>query len=164
MTTEVTLKIGAAELRVPAEEAARAYIEKFMLNTLIATTGATSQPTAPAPKIAEPFADGIYAGLTLHENQPMHLILLPDDVDGKTWGAAMDWAIGNDGVLPSRVDSLVLFQNLSSQFKPNWYWTDAPYAGSGAYAWAQNFDDGRQINYHKDNEFRARAVRRLIIQ
>jgi len=46
----------------------------------------------------------------------------------------------------------------------DWYWTSTQYAGNEAYAWCQNFNNGNQNNNHKDNEYRARAVRRLPIE
>lgn len=44
-----------------------------------------------------------------------------------------------------------------------WYWSSTQYAGSPNYAWDQDFSNGNQINFHKSNEGRARAVRRFKI-
>lgn len=49
-------------------------------------------------------------------------------------------------------------------FDTVWYWTSTQYAGDEAYAWVQHFDDGDQSNGHKDDDYRARAVRRVKVQ
>ncbi|QEZ48524.1 DUF1566 domain-containing protein [Cupriavidus oxalaticus] len=49
-------------------------------------------------------------------------------------------------------------------FEEEWYWTSTQYAGYSVYAWSQSFHDGDQTGNHKNDEFRARAVRRLKIQ
>jgi len=124
------------------------------------------KPAAPAkvPKIGAKYQGGIYAGLTLHDNKPMALILLPGERENITWDDAVKWAAKYKGKLPSRVDQLVLRENVKAQFKDATYWSGAQYAGNDAYAWAQHFNYGTQNTYHKDDEFRARAVRRLPIE
>jgi len=49
-------------------------------------------PALTVPAIGQPFQGGIYAGLTIHDNQPVHLVLLPDEFTGK-WKPAMTWAM-----------------------------------------------------------------------
>jgi len=49
-------------------------------------------------------------------------------------------------------------------FEEEYYWSSTQYAGLAGCAWAQAFDDGSQDLYLKGLEFRARAVRRLIIR
>lgn len=49
-------------------------------------------------------------------------------------------------------------------FEAVWYWSSTQHASDSACAWSQYFDDGGQSGYHEISEFRARAVRRLIIQ
>ena len=105
---------------------------------------------------------GIYAGLTLHENAPYQLILLPGDVE-KTWEDAKAWAAEQGGVLPSRVDALVLFQNLRDKFQREAYWTDAPYVDDEGSAWYQDFGNGGQDYTRKSAKLRAVAVRRIAI-
>ena len=45
--------------------------------------------------------------------------------------------------------------------KPTWYWSSTQYSAYNA--WIQVFDDGDQGNDHKNFAFRARAVRRFLI-
>jgi hypothetical protein len=113
------------------------------------------------PKIGEAFEGGIYAGITLHQNAPMHLVLLPGAAEDLRWKNAIDWAKEQGGELPSRIDALVLFDNLPKKFERDYYWTAAPYAGHDALAWAQDFGYGSQYLWGKHYEFRARAVRRF---
>lgn len=49
-------------------------------------------------------------------------------------------------------------------FEPRWYWSSTQHASYSESAWGQDFYDGYQDYDPKDNEFRARAVRRLEIQ
>lgn len=105
---------------------------------------------------------GIYAGLSLENERPVALVLLPEEIEA-SWKDAMAWADNQDGALPSRIDALVLFQNLKSEFKEAAYWTSAPYAGDESFAWYQTFDYGFQGYYRKDTKLRARAVRRIAI-
>ena len=44
-----------------------------------------------------------------------------------------------------------------------WYWSSTQHASNPGYAWCQNFGSGRQSGSPKDNELRARAVRRVAI-
>jgi hypothetical protein len=71
------------------------------------------------------------------------------------------WAEKQGGVLPSRVDQLVLWQNLKGEFKKEAYWSSEQNADDAAYAWYQYFSYGGQDYSGKGGEFRARAVRRV---
>lgn len=116
--------------------------------------------TQQLPSIGSELSGGIFAGLSIENERAVALVLLPGDEELK-WQAATEWAEKQGGVLPSRIDQLVLFTNLKGEFQPEWYWSSAPYAGYESYAWCQSFDGGLQGNGHKDLELRARAVRRL---
>ena len=159
---DVTLQLGDAEIRVPAQAAARAYLEKFLGQTFAQTLPQRPHGATP-PAIGQPFKGGLCAGLTLFDNTPMHLVLLPDDAEDLTWQKAKDWALEREAELPTRIDALVLFQNLKDQFKPTSYWTSSPFAGDDACAWSQDFNVGSQYYWGKSYELRARAVRRFII-
>ena len=115
------------------------------------------------PAIGAKYLDGVYAGITVHDNQPMALVLLPGD-EKKAWTDAKAWAEMNGGELPSRIDQLVLFKNLKSEFKDAWYWSGEQFAGYAASAWGQGFGYGRQDDTRKDDACRCRAVRRVPIQ
>ena len=90
------------------------------------------------------------------------LVLLPGDEE-MNWNDALAWAEKQGGRLPSRIDALVLWQNLKPHFKAEYYWTREPSAGDESYAWIQGFDGGAQGNGHKSDGSRARAVRSVIL-
>jgi hypothetical protein len=92
-----------------------------------------------------------------------HVILLDGDHDDTDWQSAMDWAKEQGGDLPNRVETALLFNQLKDRFKPEWYWTNEQHASSSGFAWGQYFFSGYQTSYPKDDELRARAVRRLDI-
>lgn len=105
----------------------------------------------------------IYAGLTLQAGVPVALVLLPGDAGALKWEQAKAWAKDQGGELPSRIDALVLIQNLKSEFREEWYWTGEEYARGADYAWSQSFYGGVQSSDHKSSYGRARAVRRVAI-
>jgi hypothetical protein len=49
-------------------------------------------------------------------------------------------------------------------FDEDWYWSSTQHAGLPDYAWVQYFDNGNQYCSRKSDQYRARAVRRLVIQ
>ena len=153
MTDTVTLHVAGAAVTIPAKTLTDLWLERVR---------AASAPT-PAfvePVIGKAFAGGLYAGLTVYENAPRRLILLPGEFCGD-WKAATAWATDQGGELPSRIDYLVLWASLKAEFREAWYWCAESYAPDAASAWAQGFGNGGQVSYRKDLEFRARAVRRL---
>ncbi len=112
--------------------------------------------------IGSTWQGGLYAGLTIQGNDPIGLILLPGEFDGN-WKDANAWAKDQGGELPSRVDALILWQNLPGEFRKEAYWTATLHAAHSDYAWCQDFGDGSQYGDYVSYELRARAVRRLII-
>ena len=92
-----------------------------------------------------------------------HVILLPGDNDAATWQAKMDWAKSIGGDLPTRVEQAMLWANHRDQFQKDWYWSNETHHTESGWAWYQYFTNGTQNNYHKYDELRARAVRRLVI-
>ena len=122
------------------------------------TVTATKKPAAKrAPK---PTAEGTYIGMTIADDKPAKLYLLPGTFKGP-WAKAGEWAKKQGGALPSRIDGLVLLDRARAEFERDWYWTDTQFAGYDACAWCQSFHHGGQSNNHKDGELRARAVRRV---
>lgn len=118
--------------------------------------------TDDVPLIGAAWQGGQYAGLTLHNGRPMHLVLLPSEAENIDWKHAVQWADEQcHGELPSRVDQLVLFQNLKSEFKLECYWSAEEYADDARYAWSQVFTDGSRSCHPINLRLRARAVRRL---
>jgi hypothetical protein len=116
-----------------------------------------------AMPIGTKWQGGIYAGISIEDNRPVALVLLEGD-ESMDWEAAGKWAKERGGVLPSRIDQLVLFKNLKSEFKDAWYWSGETFAGHSDYAWFQPFTTGAQSYYGKGNDYRVRAVRRIPIQ
>ncbi|BBB59903.1 hypothetical protein UNDKW_1630 [Undibacterium sp. KW1] len=109
----------------------------------------------------------IYAGLILgKDGQPdHHLFLLEAKPANKlNWEAAKAWASSVGGELPTRSEQSLLFANAKEQFEPYYYWSGEQDAGDPDYAWVQGFGNGLQDDNRKSYEYRARAVRRLIIE
>lgn len=122
-----------------------------------ATTAALAHPVALQP-------GEIYAGLA---TDPLgkavhHVILLRGDVE-MPWAKARAWAAEQGGSLPTRTEALLLFHAQRAAFKRDYYWTDDQPADDPAYAWLQRFDWGSQGPWDVDDDFRARAVRRVPI-
>ena len=107
-----------------------------------------------------------YAGLILNDQgKPSHhLVLLPGEAEDKTWEQALAWAAEQGGELPTRAEQSLLFANLKGEFQGAYYWSAQAHETNSSWAWFQYFGDGGQGSYRKSNEFRARAVRRLVIE
>lgn len=108
-----------------------------------------------------------YAGIILgKKGQPdYHLVLLADKPAIRIkWQQAMDWAKSIGGTLPDRCEQSLLFANLKELFDADWYWSCEQRADYSGYAWSQHFPYGDQDNFCKSNEYRAVAVRRVIIK
>ncbi len=106
-----------------------------------------------------------YAGTVIgHEGEcSYHLILLPGAAEEVSHQAATEWAAGIDGELPNRREQALLYANLKEHFEGAWYWSSQQHESDPDYAWCQYFGNGDQSITRRDNELRARAVRRLII-
>lgn len=103
----------------------------------------------------------IYAGAIINQNgEGHHIILLPGDHDEANHADSMEWAKSIGGDLPDRVELALLYKHLPDQFKKDWYWSNTQRAADSDYAWYQHFNNGYQGSSHKDNQLRARAVRR----
>ncbi len=112
-------------------------------------------------------ADGqLNAGLVMQDGKPSHwLILLPEVPASRlNFNDATAWAESIGGELPTRQEQSLLFANLKDQFEAAWYWSGDEYKSGSGYAWGQDFGLGTQLSNLKDNELRARAVRRLVIE
>jgi hypothetical protein len=116
--------------------------------------------SAPVLKPGEKFVGVI---LSADGSRRHAVILLPGEIEDAHWKRANEWAAEQGGELPDRVEGALLFATLKDEFKSEWYWTREQHAGGGACAWCQGFGDGGQFSYHKGNQQRARAVRRLAI-
>jgi hypothetical protein len=108
-------------------------------------------------------AGEVYAGLILgQKGEPdYHLILLPGKIENADWATAADWAKKQGGELPTRREQSLLIANCKAEFEPRWYWSSEKLDAS--YACTQHFFYGGQYATHIHYQFRARAVRRLVL-
>jgi hypothetical protein len=154
-TDKITLAVGDAQIAFPAQAVLTALLARLR--------GAAPPVRVIVPAIGADFHGGKYAGLTVHDNDPAELVLLPGEFEGP-WGKAKAWAEEQGGVLPSRIDQNVLWKNLKSEFRPEYYWSSEPCADAAGFAWGQYFSYGFQDYLHIGTSYyRARAVRRVIL-
>jgi len=116
-----------------------------------------------APQLAK---GEVYVGVVTEDGKiesARHVILLPGYNGPAEWADAKAWAAKQGGELPTRMELLLLYKTQRNAFKEKAYWSGEEYAGYDAYAWGQYFTTGDQCYWHKDDELRARAVRRVII-
>ena len=137
----------------------------------------SNKPTAKliTPSIGAfwPEQGGIYAGVIGGKNgaPDHHLIHASSDFElvDLNWSDAIEAAKKeingfNDWSLPDQREARLLFINTQDSFDTDeWYWTSAQDAHNDSYAWMQVFDGGSQDYNRKSYEYRARAVRRLLI-
>jgi hypothetical protein len=159
MTTEVTLDVAGARVTLPA-----ATLTNLWLEQVRGKAGALIG----YPKIGFAFDDqpGIYAGIVVGDDKfqaDYHLVVLDADREALPWADAKAWAASIGGELPKRKEQAVMFGNVPQLFEKAWYWSCEEHASYPDYAWAQNFDYGRQHDYRKAFRCRARAVRRIPI-
>jgi len=133
------------------------------MNTATETTLPGVAAVSALPAIGAAYGGGIFAGITLHEDKLHALVLLADDGEDMEWPDALEFAAKRDGVLPSRIDMIVLYKNLRDQFRKTWYWTSEEHPVNADYAFVQLFGGGLQGYGHKGHDCRARAVRRVAI-
>ena len=138
---------------------------KSLGSDFVEAKAATSE--LPAIGAAWPGVAGIYAGVArgLDGEPDGHLVLL-DVVPEKdlSWAEAVKWGegLGDGARLPTRFESALLYANLRDKLDTErWHWTGTQYSSDDA--WGQDFGYGYQLNYGKDVEARARAVRRFSI-
>jgi hypothetical protein len=107
----------------------------------------------------------MYAGIMLgKEGEPdHHLILIGGQANDVTFQQAQDFAKKSGGDLPTRREQSLLFANLKEQFDERWYWSGEKHSDT-RFAWFQHFNFGYQDYYITLNQFRARAVRRIVIE
>jgi hypothetical protein len=167
--TFLTAQLGDAEIRVPREAAVMAYLEQEIdrrrpiTTVLTARTAERLQNAIDPPAIGAEWQGGVYAGLTLHENAVHRLVLLPGEVEAADHDTATSWARNQGGTLPTRIDQLMLWQNLRAQFQAAYYWSCEQSASVAESAWTQGFGFGDQGDWPKSGKTRARAVRRIPI-
>ncbi len=154
----VTLEIAGAKLTVNTRELFLAWLDRHLA---MPEEAVAAHPGRPSLGEGEHYA-GILLGKDGAPDQ--HLILLPGEPEDINWQDAKAWAAKAGGELPARREQSLLFANLKEQFKGAWYWSCEQHAGTADYAWAQSFSNGGQFSYHEGHAFRARAVRRVVIE
>ena len=65
--------------------------------------------------------------------------------------------------LPAQTSAAAFQADGAEAFEEEWYWTSTQYAGYSGDAWVQYFTVGNQSSGLKYGEFRARAVRRILV-
>ncbi len=150
----VTFPLGDAQVTMPVKAIVKSFLDS------IAAPAATQPANRPALAAGE-----LYAGLILGKDgaPDHHLILLPGAAEDLTWEQAKEWATSVGGELPTRREQSLLYANLKEEFESTWYWSGEQCAGYSDNAWIQSFGGGNQDDNRKDYEFRARAVRRLVL-
>ncbi len=108
-----------------------------------------------------------HGGFVIYEENGHGLVAAITDLGSMDWNSAKtacDELILNgysDWHLPSQEELNALYVNLKQigvgGFANNDYWSSTEGYSNGA--WRQDFDNGRQTNDYKDNEFNVRAVR-----
>ena len=126
------------------------------------------------PRIGEQWSTqgGIYAGVARgRDGAPDYHLIVGPEFDGQVdWDGADKWAAGvtvhgfSDFAMPFRKEQTLAFANVPELFKAEYYWSCEQHASYSYYAWLQDFGYGNQNNWKKDNQIRARVVRRLVIQ
>lgn len=155
----VTLELAGASVTISAAVLAELWLDKLR--------GKPAGVTGPEPRIGAALDGGIYMGVVRGENgEPDYrLVDLGEAPESLAWEAAKKWAAEKGGSLPTCREQSVMFGNRGEgQYAPTWYWSCEQSAGFEACAWIQYFDHGTQFHAHKDNDFRARAVRRVPIE
>jgi hypothetical protein len=103
-----------------------------------------------------------YAGVVLGADGQVqhHLVLMAPRPDARLpWPAAMEWAKGAGGSLPTRQEAALLFANCKPHLDPRWHWTSE--ADGPSLAWHCYFSHGYQDSLHQGREGGAVAVRRF---
>ncbi|MDT4813073.1 hypothetical protein FQZ97_460440 [compost metagenome] len=76
------------------------------------------------------------------------------------WAAGLEIEGHRDFYLPARRELRLCWVNVPELFEKGWHWSSTQFSPYDA--WIQDFDDGAQYDGHKDDEGRARAVRRVL--
>ncbi|SIQ21296.1 hypothetical protein SAMN05880566_102205 [Janthinobacterium sp. TND4EL3] len=154
-------RMPGADLRYWEEKKKAIDAAYFALQ--LATGALPNVATTASITIGAAFAGGIYAGISrgVDGAPDEHLVLLPGEAVDIDWEAAGTFAASAGGVLPTRAEQALLYENLKHEFEPNWYWSSEQAGPSDA--WFQYFYYGYQLSYYRSYEGRARAVRRLPI-
>jgi len=131
----------------------------------IASAAKSSKPDVPAVGEKWPGLEAVYAGVSLSMtgDRLVHLLLWPDDPSNRMdYDQAVKYAEGvnpeMDSHIPTRHQSIDLFERLQDQFNRDYYHWTLTKTSSGKTAFCQNFRDGSQDGNYLSAECRVRAV------
>jgi hypothetical protein len=164
--SETTLEVAGAKLTVKTESLFTAWMAQAIA---LPVTRPANDYNPPRIGNCWPGQGGIYAGIVCGGDGPDYHLIVGPAIDASTWDAAGKSAAQieveghRDFTLPLRKEQSIQFANVPRLFEKEWYWSSEQHAAYSDYAWMQHFSDGYQDDYHKSNEYRARAVRRLSI-
>lgn len=111
-------------------------------------------------------ADHQPGALSLIDGLANTLALLASDISfpAALWTGCIEIDGHSDFYLPAKNEALACYVAAAHLFKKDcWYFTSTQHAHGAGYAWMQSFYNGGQYDTHKSGEFRARAVRRILI-
>lgn len=167
---ETTIEVAGAKLTVRTEALFKAWMEKTIGQPKQLPNTGNNPPRIGA---AWPSQGGIYVGILRGENgaPDYHLVhaAVEHELTGANWedacaGAALPIDGHADWSLPNRREARLLHINTPDGFDTDgWYWTSAQHAAYPDSAWVQHFFNGTQLYDHTSGEYRARAVRRVLI-
>lgn len=113
---------------------------------------------------------GVFAGIVRgRDGAPDYYLIVGPELGSLTWDKAKEAAASvtvdghKDFELPYRSEQAIMYGNVPELFEKRYYWSQEQFAGNESCAWAQYFGLGSQGWNLKDDVFRARAVRRVLI-
>jgi hypothetical protein len=115
---------------------------------------------------------GVFAGVVRGaEGSPDYCLIVGPEAPSKMqWQSAVDWATAvthlgfADFVLFNRPEQSICYANVPELFQKEWYWSSEQLAEFSDAAWYHDFGYGSQDGWLKGDSYRARAVRRVVIQ
>lgn len=118
--------------------------------------------TVPAPQLLE--GEKFVCTIIEPGGTKYHLTLLPADNDGTDHDAQLAWAADQGGDLPDLTEQALLRKYMPDEFQKCAYWSKEKHKSGNGYAWFTNFSNGTQYWSDEYDEFRGRAVRRLVFE
>ncbi|AEK63199.1 DUF1566 domain-containing protein [Collimonas fungivorans] len=170
MHNVLEFELHGAKVSIPAANLISHWLDKAGLPRNALQQNMLTPPRIGATWIGQ---GGIYAGILRGENgaPDYHLIhaTVEHEMVDMNWVQASEKAAAHidghsDWSLPNRREARLLYINSPDGFDTSgWYWTSAQGAAYPDFAWVQYFVHGNQLDGHKSVEYRARAVRRLLV-
>jgi hypothetical protein len=170
MSNVVEFELHGAKVSIPAANLISHWLDKAGLPPSVLQQSPATPPRLGTIWVGE---GGVYAGIVRGQDgaPDYHLIHATDEheLTSVNWRQATDKASARiegfiDWSLPDRREVRLLYINSPDSFDTDgWYWTSTQHAADPDYAWVQDFSFGYQGDDRKSSEYRARAVRRILI-